>query len=44
MLIYGGIDSLMFCSYTSINVRVKYQIPEVNLRAEEQMKDNLTFC
>jgi len=34
---------LMFCSYTSINVRVKYQTLEANRRAEEQMKDICTF-
>jgi len=29
---------LMFCSYTSINVRVKYQTLEENLRADEQIR------
>jgi hypothetical protein len=34
--------SLMFCSYTSIKLRVKYQTLEENRRAEEQMKDSRT--
>ena len=33
---------LRFCSYTSINVRVKYETLELNRRAEEQMKDSCT--
>lgn len=33
----------MFCSYTSINARVKYQTLEENRRAEEQMKDSCTY-
>jgi len=33
---------LMICSYTSINVRVKYQTLEENRRAEEEMKESCT--